>query len=176
MIIVFLSFLVRWCLLGVLKWLAVVSPPWCHGLGFQEQLVVLWWGMLDALAWRPQIYSNQPRYSTSIHDKFANIVSKSLHTPIVLLFLSPIQNSLFYLRYLISPHRIMRSSMRGFIVRPNNQVDEVVVHSSRIHHPNMLEHSLRASEQNHIRVVEWRYHSPMQISSSMMEQPPGSRL
>ena len=138
--------------------------------------MVLLLGMLDVLVWRHQIYSNQPRYSTSIHDKFANIVSKSLNTSIVILFLSHIQNSLFYRQYLISLHQIMRSSMRGFIVRQNNQVDEVVVHSSRIHHHNMLEHSLRASEQNHIPVVEWRYHSPMQIFSSMMEQPPGSRL
>lgn len=88
-----------------------------------------------------RIYSNQPRYSTSasIHDKFANvIVSKSLNTSIVILFLSLIQNSLFYRQYLISLHRIMIISMRGFIVRQNNRVDEVVVHSSRIHHPNML--------------------------------------
>ena len=133
-------------------------------------------GMLDVLVWRPQIYSNQPRYSTSIHDKFANIVSKSLNTSIVILCLSPIQNSLLYQQYLISLHQIMRSLMQGFIVRQNNRVDEVVVHSSKIHHHNMLEHSLRASEQNHIPVVEWRYHSPMQIFSSMMEQPPGSRL
>ena len=138
--------------------------------------MVLLLGMLDVLVWRPQIYSNQPRYSTSIHDKFANIVSKSLNTSIVILFLSPIQNSLFYRQYLISFRQIMRLLMRGFIVRQNNRVDEVVVHSSRIHHHNMHELSLRAYEQNHIPVVEWRYHSPMQIFSSMTEQPPGSRL